>query len=196
MSNVVSSAIFCVRNVDKAENQGKVGRVAPAAGQGLNVAEHIAQLENSIGKGTKTALEAMQTVAKNRKVLEYTGKAVRFASENVNPLICISSGIDVLTSKDKESALVTNAAALTSMFAVESLMKKHLDDVVKIKGIDKIAKKISEFAKTTKNPKAIPLIFHGVGFVIGSCAAYSIGEKFGKLLLGQHGNEKRAVAAN
>jgi len=98
-------------------------------------------------------------------------------------LICVSSGIDVLMAKDKESALVENAGALGGMFAVEALMKKHLDDVVKIKGIDKIAESVMKYSTKNKYTKAIPAMIHGVAFVIGSCTGYSVGQKFGQMLL-------------
>lgn len=186
MSNIVSSAIFCARNVDKAENQDKVGRWAVAAGQAKKVVDYVVKLDTEVGKNAQEAVNLFKKISEKQKVIQYAGKyagkAVDIASRNVNPLICVSSAIDVLQAKDKESALVTNATALSAMFAGESLMKKHLDDVVKIKGIDEIAKKVLDFA-AKHNFKGLPAIVHGAAFVVGSCAAYSVGEKFGNLLL-------------
>lgn len=182
MSNIVSSAIFCARNVDKAESQDKVGRWAVAAGQAKKVVDYVVTLDNEVGKNAQTAVSILKKTADEQKILKYAGKAVDFASKNVNPLICVSSAIDVMQAKDKESALVTNAAALGAMFAGESLMKNHLDDFVKLDGVDKIAKKVLQFA-SKHNFKGLPAIIHGTAFVVGSCASYSIGEKFGNLLL-------------
>ena len=182
MGNVISSAIFCARSVDKAENNGQFGRWAVAAGQAKKVADYVVTLDNSIGKTTHTAVKALETASKGEKLLQYGGKALNFAAEHVNPLICVSSGIDVLMADDKESALIKNVCGLGAMFAVENTMKNHLDDVVKIKGIDKIAKKIMEFAKIHKCEKGLPAIVHGAAFVLGSCTAYNIGNKFGTLL--------------
>lgn len=185
MSNPVSSAIFCVRNIDKAETQSKPTRGYIAAGQGAKVIDYVAKLDNKVGKTAKTALEALQKVARNEKLVEYAGKAIDFASKNINPLICFSAGMDVLTSDDKESALVTNATALGAMFGVEHLMKKHLDEIPKMDFMKGISEKVMKFAKENKCEGKLPAILHGVAFVIGSCTAYSVGEKFGSLLLGK-----------
>lgn len=181
MSNVVSSAIFCARNIDKAE-QGKTGRAAVAVGQAKKVTDYISLLDNSVGKTAKTAVDAVKRIAEKEKLVSYAGKAVDFAAKNVNPLICVSSGIDVLMSDDKQSALIENAGALSAMFAVEHLMKKHLDEIPKIKGFDNIAKKVMNFAAKHKVEGKVPAIAHGVAFVLGSCAAYSLGNKFGTLV--------------
>lgn len=182
MSNVVSSAVFCARSVDKAEN-GQFGRWTVAAGQGKKVADYVATLDNQVGKTAKTAYDALHTASKSEKLLQYGGKALNLAAEYVNPLICVSSGIDVLMADDKESALIKNICGLGAMFAVENAMKHHLDDVVKIKGIDKIAQKVMQWAKTFKGgEKTVPAIIHGAAFVIGSCTAYNIGNKFGTLV--------------
>lgn len=183
MSNVISSAIFCARNVDKAENQDKVGRWAVAVGQGKKVFDYVRTLDNDLGKEANSAYNAITMVSKDSKALQGIGKAIDFASKKVNPLICVSSGIDVLMAKDKESALIQNAGALGGMFAVEALMKKHLDDVVKIKGIDTIAQKVMKFSTKNKYTKVLPAMIHGVTFVVGSCTGYSVGQKFGQMLL-------------
>lgn len=190
MSNIISSTIFCVRNVDKAEN-GKVGRWGVAVGQGKKVADYITTLDNKFGKGAKSAVDSLATFAKSEKLLQYAGKAIDFAAKNVNPLICVSAGIDVFNSDDKEAALVTNATALTSMFAVEKLMKKHLDEIPKMDCMKGIAKKVMQFEKENKCEGKISAIIHGVAFVVGSCTAYNVGDKFGHLLLGQPANAKQ-----
>lgn len=182
MSNVISSAIFCVRNVDKVEKQGKVGRSAVAVGQGKKVFDYVATLDNEVGKTAKTAVDALKTYSQKEKLLSYAGKAVDFASKNVNPLICVSSGIDVLMADDKDTAIIKNTAALGSMFAAENLMKKHLDDIPKMKSMEKTAQRVMKFATKHKMEGKLPAIIHGVAFVVGSCVAYSAGEKFGTLV--------------
>lgn len=194
MSNIVSSAIFCARNVDKAEEQGKTARWAVAAGQAKKVTDYVTTLDNKVGKTTKTAVESLHKAAKSEKLLEAAGKAVDFASKNINPLICVSSGIDVLTSDDKEAALVTNAAALGSMFTVEKLMKEHMDDLPKMDWLKGITAKVEKFAKANHCEKGLPKIIHGVAFVIGSCTAYSAGENFGKLLLSGRNKAEQPAA--
>ncbi len=209
MSNVISSAIFCARNVDKAENQDKVGRWAVAAGQAKKIADYVTTLDNSVGKEASATIDLLKKYSKEKKVLGYAGKAINLASENVNPLICVSAGLDVLNAKDKDSAVITNATALAAMFAVEDQMKKHLDEIPKISYVKKAVEKFKtskvgkeivadalKFAERNKSTKAIPAIVHGTAFVVGSCTAYNVGEKFGKLLARditghEDGNEKQ-----
>lgn len=190
MSNIISSAIFCARNVDKAEDQGKVGRWGVAAGQMKKVTDYVSTLDNSLGKGTKATIDTLHTVAKSEKLLDFAGKAVDFASKNINPLICVSAGIDVLNSDDKQSAVVTNTTALASMFAVEDLMKKHMDKVPKMKCMKSIVEKFAKFEKENKCEGKIGTIIHGVAFVAGSCTAYNIGQQFGNLLIGKPAVQK------
>lgn len=202
MSNVISSAIFCVRNVDKAENQGKVGRIAVAAGQGKKLTDYVIGLDNAVGKEARTAVTALKKLAETEKAFEIAGKAINFASEHINPLLCVSAGIDILSAEDKESALVTNTTALTTMFAAEKLMKEYLDEIPKLTPVKNAlasakkfvttnkytkdaAERLIKFAQKDKVKGKIPMIIHGVAFVAGSCLAYDAGEKFGKLLLGQ-----------
>lgn len=195
MSNVVSSVIFCAKNVDKAENQDKVGRWAVAVGQAKKIFDYVSELDNTIGDDAKAASEALKDFSKNKPVVKYAEKAVNFASKNVNPLICLSSGIDVLNAKDKETAAITNVAALSTMFAVENQMKKHLDDIPKLKVVQKYFEKfkhsevgrkvindVEKYAKNNKWTKGVPALIHGTAFVVGSCTAYNIGDKFGTLV--------------
>lgn len=196
MSNVISSAIFCARNVEKAETQDKVGRWAVAAGQAKKVFDYVQTLDNKVGEKARSAQSVMKTVAKEEKIVKGIGKAVDYASKNVNPLICVSSGIDVLRSDDKEYTAVTSAAALAAMFGTEAFMKDHMDSVAKkgveklskIKGASKIIEKVATTIKGSKYGKAAPAIVHGTAFVVGSCLGYAGGEEFGKLLIGR---EKR-----
>ena len=201
MGNVLASAIFCIRNEDKVKN-GDIGRLPVAIGQGRNVVNSIMSFDNAIGKTAKTAVDALEIASKDEALLKYAGKAVNFVGDHINPLICVSSGIKVLTSDDKASAFVTQASALSGMFAVEHLMKKHLE-----KGIDKSLEKISSlesdkgFGKVLKNTEKffekpnlkgkIPKILYGVLFVIGSCTGYNYAEKSGNFLISKFKKEDK-----
>lgn len=191
MSNVVASAIFCAKNTKKAEN-GDWGRTPVAIGQARNIVDSIMAFDNAVGRTTKTAVDGYNTIAKSEKLLEYAGKGVKYIAAHINPLICISSGAKVLTSDDKTSTLVQQTASLGAMFAGEAWMKKNLDkSLIKIwktlsemKCTKGLTEKALEFVKTHKCEGKIPTIIHGVAFVIGSCSAYAVGEKFGNLLTG------------
>lgn len=190
MTNPVATAIFCARNTDKVLDQGKDSRIGVAVGQGKNLLESVAKYDNAAGEGSKVVLGTLKNLANNDALLKFAGKAVNIAANNINPLICVSAGIDVLTSDDKESALITNTTALGSMFAVESLMKKHLDEIPKMDCMKGISEKVLKFAEGTKAEGKLPAIIHGVAFVIGSCAAYAAGEKFGHLLTSKSDKEE------
>jgi len=196
MSNPVSSLIFCCRNVDKVEYEDKMGRFPVAIAQANNVFQAVQKLDGTVGKTAKTASDVLANAAKEEKVLAYAGKGVKFLSEHVNPLICVSSGLDVLKADDKEKAFVTNATALGAMFLVEDQMKKHLDDIPKQKIFKKVVEKIMKFAESYKCEKGLPAVAHGVAFVVGSCTAYSLGEKFGNLVATKlKGNEAKTEMA-
>lgn len=185
MSNAISSAIFCVRGVNKAETQDKPFRAYIAAGQAAKVFDQVSKLDNVVGRGARASVDAFKVAAQGSKALDYAGKALGFLTDNINPLICISAGIDVLNSDNPTAAVVTNGTALASMFTVESLMKKHLDEIPKMSFMKGITEKVMKFATKHGVEGKLPTILHGVAFVVGSCAAYSVGEKFGDLLVGK-----------
>lgn len=187
----VRSTIFGERNIKKAETHHNPVPDLVAVGQGNRVLHSIAKLDGSLGKGARTAVDAMQKISKSDKLIEGAGKVVNFVSEKINPLIVVSAGYDVLQSDDKQSAIITNGTALSSMFAVEHLMKDHLDDIPKMKCMKGITEKVMKFAKENKCEGKLPSIIHGLAFVVGSCTSYSIGDKFGHLLIGQPVSSKQ-----
>ncbi len=158
-----STVLFFLRNGNRAQN-GEGGRGFVAIGQGAKVVEQICEYDNILGKSAKSAVNALKTVAQNDKVFNGISKGVKFASENVNPLIVVSSGINVLTSEDKQSTVIAEAGNLAAMFAMEGWMKKNLDNVLKNLPINK---------------KWMPIV-RGIVFVIGSIGASTIGYKIAK----------------
>lgn len=182
MSNPVSSLIFCCRNVDKVEYEDKMGRLPVAIAQANNVFQAVQKLDNVVGHKAQNASAILQDFAKEQKAFEYVGKGVKILSKQVNPLICLSSGLDVLKADDKEKALITNASMLGAMFYAEKQMKDHLDKVPKMEMFKGITKKVMEFAKKHKCEKGLPAVAHGVAFVTGSIVASNLGEKFGSIL--------------
>ena len=158
-----STVLFFLRNGNRAQN-GEGGRGFVAIGQGAKVVKQICEYDNIFGKSAKSAVNAFKTVAQNDKVFNGISKGVKFASENVNPLIVVSSGINVLTSEDKQSTVIAEAGNLAAMFAMEGWMKKNLDNVLKNLPINK---------------KWMPIV-RGIAFVIGSIGASTIGYKIAK----------------
>ena len=162
MSNAVSSLIFACRNVNKTEN-GEIGRAPVAAAQSINVLNQISKYNKVIAKGTDAAVSVFDNLAQKRKVVDYTVKGVKWATKNVNPLICVSGGVKVLMSDDKTTAAVKEVAALSTMFAGEAVAKKLLPKLI---------------ANLPVGSKAGAII-NGLLFVGASIASYSVGEKLG-----------------
>ena len=158
-----STVLFFLRNGNRAQN-GEGGRGFVAIGQGAKVVKQICEYDNIFGKSAKSAVNAFKTVAQNDKIFNGISKGVKFASENVNPLIVVSSGINVLTSDDKQSTIIAEAGNLAAMFAMEGWMKKNLDKVMQNLPISN---------------KWMPIV-RGIAFVIGSIGASTIGYKIGK----------------
>ena len=196
MTNEVAALIFCARNGKKVEN-GEIGRFPVAIGQANKFVNSVVNLDNAIGKGTKAAVDAFKLAAKGDKLLDYAGKGVKFASEHINPLICVSSGINILTSDDKTATFLQQAPALTTMFSVEKLMKKYMDSDKNEAKLKKWADELLKFAEekglgkfSTTTLGKLPAILKGTLFVIGSVSAYSAGQKFGNLLVSKVESEK------
>lgn len=160
-----ATLLFFIRNGNRAQN-GEGGRSLVAIGQGAKLAKQVCTYDNIFARGTKSAINAFSTIAENDKVFKGISKGVKFASENVNPLIVVSSGINVLTSKDKQSTIIEEAGNLAGMFAMEGWMKKNLDGIV---------------AKLPISKKWQPIV-RGIAFVIGSIGVSTIGSKIGKFV--------------
>jgi hypothetical protein len=186
-SGIVTSAVFGVRNYNKG-NDGHTLRYAVAAGQAKRVIDFVSQLDNSVGKTTRTATEALSAASKGSIFLDSCGKVAEFSSKHINPLIVASAAVDIINSEDKTSAAVTSATALGTMFTVEKFMKKHLKDIPKMKCFERITKAVENATKNTKYGKYIGPVLEGVAFVFGSCTAYNVGEKIGKSIVGDKTN--------
>ncbi len=184
----VPSGIFCWRNIQKVEN-GEKARGTVAFAQGAKIAEAVSKYDGALGKTTANAINYYNKYAESSKILDYTGKAVKWATKNVNPLICASSVVKVGLSDDKPNAIVTETGALAGMFAGEGLMKAEMGKLINPENVENIAKKIgknkyfkslSETILKSGNTSKISAVIKGITFVCGSIASYSIGQKLGE----------------
>ncbi|MBO8429839.1 hypothetical protein IAC76_00490 [Spirochaetes bacterium] len=182
----VPSGIFCWRNIKKVEN-GETARGSVAFAQGAKMAQAAAQYNDTVAKTAHNASSIFNNLSPaGKKAVDYTGKAVKWATKNVNPLICISSGIKVATSDDKIGTGISEAGALAGMFAGEGLMKLHQNKIFNEKNITTLANamkgkkglnSISKYMLKSGNAGKIAAILKGVAFVSASIASYSIGQK-------------------
>lgn len=184
MGNPISGLIFTCRSADKTQ-KGDIGRAPVTVGQFSNLCSEIAKFDNAIGAGAKSASSVFCELAKENKAFEYIGKGVKFASNNVNPLICASSVLKVATSDDKTKTAIVETGALSGMFLGEGLMKIHLDDFINDKTIHKqltniqnkgIFKTLADKILKSKAEGKIATILKGLIFVAGSIASYNVGQ--------------------
>ena len=187
----VPSGIFFYRNMQKATDtseNGEKSRGTVAFAQGAKIVEAVAKYNDETARTAKNALSIFDKYAKQYKAIDYAGKAVNWATHNVNPLICISGGIKVLTSDDKVHTGITQTGALAGMFLGEGLMKLHMGKVINEENLLKLAnkakdinglKKISNALIKSGNSGKITSIIKGLLFVCGSITSFNIGEKIG-----------------
>ncbi len=188
MFSAVASGIFACRNADKTRN-GEIGRSAVALGQTAGVVQEVAKYDGMVANTARSAVSVFSDLAKQNKAFEYAGKATQFAVNNVNPLICVSGVIKTATSDDKVKTGITEAAALSAMFAGEGLIKKNYDSLIKSKTSKNLLKKASntkilkpvfEYLEKNKLGGKVGNIIKGLAFVGVSITSYTLGQKAGE----------------
>lgn len=166
MGNPVSSVIFAYRNVGKTE-RGEIGRAPVAAAQSINVASSIfnklIKCNKAIAQTADVVIENVEKLSSKSKLVRYPLKCAKWATQNVNPLICASGVLKVAKSDDKTTTAVKEVAALSTMFAGEGIAKKVLP---------KMLTKLHFTGKTAA-------VLNGLLFVGASIGSYSIGEHLG-----------------
>ncbi len=190
MFSPIASSYFAVRNVDKTQN-GEVGRSTVALGQAAGLVEDAAK-GNSVFSGTaRSIVSGCSNLAKEHKAFKYAGKAIKFAADNVNPLICVSSVVKTAMSDDKVGTGITEIGALSAMFMGEGLVKNSYDKAVNSKACKNLLEKASKtkyikpvfeyLEKHNLNGKAGTVI-KGIVFVGASVGSYAVGQNLGENL--------------
>ncbi len=187
MFSPVASTIFAYRNAEKTKD-GDVGRSVVTVGQCAGVFQEISKYDNIFALSARSALKAYENLSKDNKALSYAGKALKFAADNVNPLICASGALKVAMADDKVHAGITETTALAGMFLGEAVMKQTFDNIFNEKNVKNIAEKASdknilkplaEYFKTSKFSGRTAAFLKGVLFVCGSITSYALAEKTG-----------------
>lgn len=189
MFSAVASGIFAYRNADKTKN-GDIGRGAVTLGQTAGLVQEVAKYDCVAANTARSALSVFSDLAKQNKAFEYAGKVTQFAVNNVNPLICASGVVKTAMADDKVKTGITEAAALSAMFAGEGLIKLNYDKAANSKTVKDSLKKVSdtkamkpvfEYLEKNKLNGKIGAVVKGLVFVGGSMASYSIGQKYGDI---------------
>ena len=173
-AQIVQSALFGTRNSllgtgIMAPEQNNQVRTLVAFGQAKNALTKLNSVLSKSSTPIKNApqkvIDLCNRVSENSKVFGKLEKVVDFASKNVNNLICVSSGIKVLTAKDKESEFWAQTGNIAGMFAVEGWMKKNL------------AKYVDKLPINSKMKPVIEGILFVMGSITGSTICYNIAKK-------------------
>lgn len=206
----IASAIFGVRNIDKAAEKGDYGRTFAAAGQSYNALSGLAQLQmtlsgtaNPLGKGIVSAsqkakglIDKVDTYARREGVLGTSAKGMQYASKAVNPLLCAAAGYRVVTDEDWQSAAVEETCAMGGMFLAErgaKIIKSPICNDVKIinslnngKLKTLLAEKAEAFNKiSNRKLKFAAIIASEILFVCASVLAFGAGKEIGKKITGR-----------
>ncbi len=218
MPSITSSGIFSSRRANNganamASNNPFVGLMNfdIAGGQILNAAKGVSNIaresKNSLATNIISAEESIKKMAKGDKVVSGFGKVLNFTADHINPLICATGAIKVLTADDKADAAVREGLALGTMFASEDLAKRTIGmpKISKINGkrtavaregwykknpfLDKQANALKDYCATktvfNKSLKFLPGTLKGLAFVAASIGGYKLGLSAADLILGE-----------
>ncbi len=227
---VASNAIFSLRRMDRgiealAETPiyGAMN-LDIAAGQtfkGCHAATQIASATSSeIAKTAQTASQTIKTVSDSSKLLRGISKVVDFTANNINPIICLTSGVKVLSSDNKVDTAADEIVKLAPMFAGEGaykvlagmpkyvrengkLVSKSVDSVLyrDVKFVRNIADKFVKFCNEKVLFNKLPLTFlpgalKGIGMAVTSIACYKLGAWISKKIgINPEANKEQVAAA-
>lgn len=137
MPLIFSNGTFCTRRTQSGADALTAGNpfvgmmnMDIAAGQVLKAAECASDMakesKSTIATGITSAEESIKALSKGDKVLSGAGKVMSFTADHINPLICATGAVKVLTADDKEDAAIREGLGLGTMFAFEGAAKKVL----------------------------------------------------------------------
>ena len=209
VDNMNDKPLYALMNADIAAGQTIKGARAVKAvseANNLSACEKIQKLE-----------KGLENLEESSKIFKGIGTVTRFVADNINPIICVASGVKVLSSEDKGEALVTEGLALAGMFKAESLAKQFMGMPIIKKGTDGVRRTIPREALYHNNPfiekqvnvlkdycatkklfnsislKALPGVLKGTLFVLASIGGYKLGTYVANVILGKNKKSAQTV---
>lgn len=196
-SNAVFSARRASRGVNSIDENPIYGAMNMdiAAGQTLKAAKAAKEIATASNIDTKIiaegASEAIKNVSKNNKVLSGIGKLIDKTANNINTVICLTSGAKVLFCKDddKVDAAAREVIRLGTMFGTEKAYKWLVYKNKLFMGEQ--IKAMEDYCLTKNLFNKIPLkgvlgVLGGLGFAGASILGYNkIGSKLENCILGE-----------
>lgn len=196
-SPLSAKVLFWDRNMRKV-GEGQGDRAPAVVAQTASLVHQISALDNSLGKTTKVAVDAIGKTSAGAALT----KGLQFSGNLVNPLLAFAAVDRVLKSDDKEATGYKEAGAMTGMFGAEALMKRKdvsrlvtdtSDDVMEagIKKISKLVKPLEKSLSKSQNKivKIGTFILSGIAMVGASIFGYAVGAEVGKEAI----DKKRAL---
>lgn len=209
-SNAVFSARRASRGVDSIDENpfyaaANMDIAAAQTVKGGRAAKAIALATNSNAEFFQSAGDAIKNLSDKNKLVKGACKVINFTADNINPIICVTSGIKVLGSEDKTDAAAREGLALSAMFASEHAAKKIIGMPAAqqntFKGnnnalykqnpfLKQQAEALKDYCDTKKlfnsiSLKAVPGALKGLAFVTASIAGYKLGTAIGNEILGE-----------
>lgn len=210
---VATNAVFSVRRASKGVDSMQdnpfygIMNMDIAAGQTIKGLTAMGALAGTEFEGAK---QWIKNTSQSSKAFSNVAKVLNFTSNNINPIICATSGIKVLGSDDKIDTAARESLALGTMFLFEGTAKKvlgmpkmvknpetgkkeaqHVEGLYKKLFKEKQIEAIKEYCSTKKALKYLPGTAKGLGFVAASIGGYKLGNLMAEYALGKE-KEKRA----
>lgn len=212
VSPIVYNAIFSTRRANRGaeamEETPLYGamNMTIAGAQVFKGAQAMQQVAKTISPATEIAAvnvgNTIKTISESSKVLSGVGKALGAVGNYINPFICLTSGVKVLSSENKEDTAKRELTRLGAMFAFEGATKKIMGMgnekalYKSIPFINNIVKSTNNYCKNNKLFGKIPLTFapqiiEGLIFAGMSIAGYKVGNAISNKLFGEEKVEKK-----
>ena len=165
--------------------------------KGAQAAQQVAKSLSPAAEITATNLgNAVKTFSESSKVVGGVGKALGAVGNYINPFICLTSGVKVLSSENKEDTAKRELVRLGSMFAFEGASKKILgmgDKEALYNNIPFIKNMVSSAKDYCKNNKLfgkvpmtfVPQIVEGLVFAGMSIVGYKVGNAISNKMFGE-----------
>lgn len=105
-----------------AMNMDIAGAQVLKAGSGIS---EITKANNAaIATDIKSAEESIKALSKGNKVVKGIGKVLSYTADHINPIICATGAVKVVTADDKKEAAINEGCGLGTMFASEAAAKR------------------------------------------------------------------------
>lgn len=218
MPLVATNTVFSARRASKgvdtfAENPvyGSMN-LTIAGGQTLKGARAVESVASVAAKETANTVNTIGNVAKDiaktSKFMSGFGKVIDFTSNHINPIICLTSGFNVMTSEDKWDTAARESIHLLTMFGFEGAANaimgmpsiKKVNGVIKKEVTSGLYEKVPfiknyvddfvNYCNTTKifnkySLNCLPGILKGLAFVAASIGGYTLGQCISNAILGK-----------